>query len=68
MELYNGLIKKVFLVDDVILKYMPLETKHDYGQRTALPLARRALSTALPATVLILDLNPCLRLRFKLLG
>ena len=55
-------------VEGLILKNMPLANKKIYGQRTALRFARLALNTALPATVLILDLKPCLRLRFKLLG
>jgi len=67
-ELYKGLLTKTFFVDELILKYTIERTRKNYGQRTALPLALLELSTALPATVLILDLNPCLRLRFKLLG
>jgi len=68
LDLYKGLFEKISFVVGEILKYMSVKTKYNYGQRTALPLALRALSTALPATVLILDLKPCLRLRFKLLG
>jgi hypothetical protein len=67
-ELYKGLLTKTFFVDELILKYTIERTRKNYGQRTALPLALLELSTALPATVFILDLNPCLRLRFKLLG
>ena len=68
VDLYNGLLLKVSLVDELILKYTVARTGKYYGQRTALPFALLALRTALPATVLILDLNPCLRLRFRLLG
>ena len=67
-DLYSGLLRKVSLVDELILKYTVARTGKYYGQRTALPFALLALRTALPATVLILDLNPCLRLRFRLLG
>ena len=68
VDLYNGLLLKVSFVDELILKYTITRTGKHYGQRTALPFALLALSTARPATVLILDLKPCLRLRFKLLG
>ena len=68
VDLYNGLLLKVSLVDELILKFTVARTGKYYGQRTALPFALLALRTALPATVLILDLNPCLRLRFRLLG
>ena len=68
VDLYNGLLLKVSFVDELILKYTVARTGKYYGQRTALPFALLALRTALPATVLILDLNPCLRLRFRLLG
>ena len=68
MDLYKGLLLKVSFVDELILKYTAAQTGKYYGQRTALPFALLALRTALPATVLILDLNPCLRLRFRLLG
>jgi len=39
-----------------------------YAVSLFLPLALRALITALPARVLILSRNPWVRLRFKLLG
>ena len=67
-DLYSGLLRKVSLVDELILKYTVARTGKYYGQSTARPFALLALRTALPATVLILDLNPCLRLRFRLLG
>ena len=68
VDLYNGLLLKVSFVDELILKYTVARAGRFYGQSTALPFALLALRTALPATVLILDLNPCLRLRFRLLG
>lgn len=39
-----------------------------YALRRARPLARRALTTARPPTVRMRARNPCVRLRFNLLG
>ena len=68
MSIPAGFLSEKYSIVSLDIVMMSFLKVYNYGQRTALPFALRAASTARPAEVFILALKPCVLLRLILLG